>query len=358
MIHMRVEEDFEACRNIWERIRPMSNLFDLWPVRICFATSFGRHPYFIVAEEKGRITGLLPLSRTDDPNLFGFFPGELWSGKTWLEQNRITAAAPHVARMLLAHIPGGAHLRYMPAGALFPESMNVEQDEIGYLFLPGRYAYDFNGYMQEFSAKSRKKLGREQDALASSGVSWRYDRFADVDHFFRMNLESFGGRSYFNDPRFQKSFEKLIAWLSAADMLRITAVLIGGRIAAVDVGAVLTTPPGRTVYTVLAGGTDPAFSGVAKMINFHHIAWACRMQVDEVDFLCGNFGWKERFHLTPRPLYQLRVPAAREPVRTPAYPVSLRMPSLAAPVRLPAAAGHRRHRQPAGPQERSTEIAC
>lgn len=284
------------------------------------------------------MVGLLPLSRTDDPGDFGFFPGELWAGKTWLEQNEITARDLRVAEALLDHVPGPAHLRYMPHSPLLAECRDLSVDEIGYLFLPGRYRHDFNAYMAEFSTKSRKKIGREIDALTAPGIAFRHDDIRDVDHFFRLNLGAFGGRSYFSDPRFLKSFEKLIAWLFANDMLRITTVLIGGRIAAVDVGALLATPRSGAAYTVLAGGTDPEFPGIAKRINFHHMEWACSMQLDQVDFLCGDFGWKERFHLTPRPLYQVRIPEARKAVRAALRPLPAGLPFSQPPARMPAPA--------------------
>ena len=115
-----------------------------------------------------------------------------------------------------------------------------------------------------------------------------------------MNLDSFKEQSYFYDVRFLRAFENLVAWLQANKMLRVTTVLIGGRIAAVDVGAVW-----NQTYTVLAGGTHPDFPGVAKLINFHHIEWACQQRLKEVDFLCGEFNWKNRFHLSARPLYRI-----------------------------------------------------
>ncbi|MCY2927356.1 MAG: cellulose biosynthesis protein CelD, partial [Planctomycetota bacterium] len=59
--------------------------------------------------------------------------------------------------------------------------------------------------------------------------------------------------------------------------------------------------------TVLAGGTDGRFQRVAKVISLQHLTWACRQRVESVDFLCGSFGWKDRFHLTPRPLYQIKI---------------------------------------------------
>jgi CelD/BcsL family acetyltransferase involved in cellulose biosynthesis len=122
-------------------------------------------------------------------------------------------------------------------------------------------------------------------------------------------MQSFGELSYFSDARFRSSYEQLVKWLSDHDFLRITTVLLGGRVAAVDIGTVW----GRE-YTVLAGATDLEFQGVAKVINLHHMQWACRQRLNTLDFLCGDFGWKKRFHLTPRPLYEIyRNCAAKSP---------------------------------------------
>jgi CelD/BcsL family acetyltransferase involved in cellulose biosynthesis len=61
----------------------------------------------------------------------------------------------------------------------------------------------------------------------------------------------------------------------------------------------------KGTYTLLAGGTSPEFPGVAKLINRHHLQWACRQKLKYVDFLCGDFNWKQRFRLTPAPLFEL-----------------------------------------------------
>jgi CelD/BcsL family acetyltransferase involved in cellulose biosynthesis len=118
-----------------------------------------------------------------------------------------------------------------------------------------------------------------------------------------MNLSAFGETSYFYDRRFLNAFVDLIAFLNQNNLLRLTSVTIGGRLAAVDVGALW-----KSTYTILAGGTNPDFPGIAKLINFHHIEWACRQRLAAVDFLCGNFNWKSRFRLQPRPLYKICSP--------------------------------------------------
>ncbi len=300
MLKVDVCKDLEEARRIWQRHWPHECLFDLWPVRNCFQSQFNHKPYFLVASENRQFRGMLALSWIDEEQYFGHFPGEVWHGKTWLEQNKILASDPEVFSILVNHIPAASKLRYLTDDPHLAGGSAAVIDEIGYLFYPQQYGYSFEAYLQCFSGKTRKKMRSELNRLTAGGVSYRYDCFEDVAHMFRMNLESFKEESYFDDVRFLRAFENLVAWLHANKMLRVTTVLIGGRMAAVDVGAVW-----NQTYTVLAGGTQPDFPGVAKLINFHHIEWACQQQFKAVDFLCGEFNWKNRFHLTARPLYRV-----------------------------------------------------
>lgn len=302
MLQIRICEDPEECARIWQNSWPRTCLFDLWEVRQCFAGSYKRPPYFILAEDRGGIAGLLALSRVDEAGCYAHFPGETWQAKTWLEQNKILAGSPAVLAGLLDSVPGPTHLRYLTQDSVPLQKTPVAVDEVGYLFFPGAYTFSFPHYLAQFSGKSRKKLARELDAMQQRGVVYRFDQAADIRLLFRMNLEAFGERSYFYDPAFLDSFEKLAAWLLRNDMLRITTIVLGGTVAAVDIGAVW-----RKTYTVLAGATNPEFPGVAKMINFHHLERACRERFEMVDFLCGDFGWKQRFHLSARPLYEMYI---------------------------------------------------
>jgi CelD/BcsL family acetyltransferase involved in cellulose biosynthesis len=114
------------------------------------------------------------------------------------------------------------------------------------------------------------------------------------------NLTNFGQLSYFHDPRFLEGFENLLSFLSQSQLLRVVSIKIQGTLAAVDVGAVY-----RNRFTVLAGATNPQFPGIAKAINLFHLKWGCLNRVEQIDFLCGDFGWKARFQLHPRPLYRV-----------------------------------------------------
>jgi hypothetical protein len=314
MIDVSVSSDLGEIRRLWQRHWPQTGLFDLWPVRACFQRQFQHTPHFLVAERQGACCGLLALSWIDEEQYFGHFPGELWHSKTWIEQNRVLVADEPSFEALWEAVPEVAQIRYLCPDGYLPEDASVTLDEVGYLFRPPQYGYDFNGYMALFSGKSRKKIRCEIDRLLARGVSFRYDCLTDVDRLFRLNLEAFREDSYFSDSRFLNAFEDLVKWLHNNHLLRVTAVLVGGELAAVDVGAVW-----NGAYTVLAGGTCGDFPGVAKLINFNHLEWACHQRMREVDFLCGEFNWKNRFHLTPRPLYKMSKLIAIDGARTPVY---------------------------------------
>ncbi|MCB2183945.1 MAG: GNAT family N-acetyltransferase [Desulfobulbaceae bacterium] len=299
-MRVRVCEDLDECAYLWGRVWPQTCFFDLWPVRASFATCFKRLPYFLIADQSGKIEGMMALNWIEEEQYFGHFPGETYHGQTWLEQNRIPARSPQVLNILLDSMPGPVQLRYLAGESVLMDGSPLAVDEIGYLFLPRNYNFSFQNYMQSFSGKSRKKLARESAGLQHFGVTWRYNHFPDVDQLFRMNMANFGEWSYFKDSRFLASFEKLVHWLSQNNMLRVTTLSLGGTVAAIDIGALWNRS-----YTVLAGATHPDFPGVAKMINFHHMEWGCRQGLEIVDFLCGDFGWKKRFHLTSRPLYKI-----------------------------------------------------
>ncbi len=302
MWQIKTIHDPQECRQAWEQLWPRSCVFDLWQVRECFQKSYNRPLHFIVALQDHVPKGMIALCWIEEDRTYGHFPGETWKHQTWLEQNRLLSGHPDMSAALIDAVPGPANIRYLTHDSYFQTRGLVAPDETGYVFIPQKYGYAFDNYLSEFSGKTRKKMNSELAKLKNQGVSIEYNRMQDVDLFLKMNIDAFGENSYFSDKRFLKGFEYLISFLAGTGMLRVTTVLIKEKVAAVDIGALY-----KKTYTMLAGGTNPEFKGVAKLINLHHMNWACMQQLKVVDFLCGDFNWKERFHLTPKPLYALNL---------------------------------------------------
>lgn len=298
MYSVRIVSDPDECRQLWQCVMPTELVTDDWAFRACFDAQYQRPRCFIVAQDSTEICGFLPLSWIEESGCYGCFPGETWHGKTWLEQNRLIARNGCVLRAMMEACPGPHYLRYL---LLSDDAVaDAAVDETGYLFSPPKYDYDMDNYFGEFSGKSARRIRREIDGLFQRGGWVRDGNESDFDVMIDLNVERYGTDSYFADLRFRESFHSLMRLLSERGWLRITTVALDGEVAAVDMGCVY-----RGIYTLLAGGTNPRFPGVAKVINVHHMENACRQRLQLVDFLCGDFFWKKQFHLTPRNLFLL-----------------------------------------------------
>jgi hypothetical protein len=294
---VRSATDLDECRDIWEREIPKEQISDLWEVRDCFQRHYNHRPNFLITEDKNGVGGFFPLSWNEETKTYMYFPGETWEGKTWLEQNHLSFSDSATLTALLEHIPGKYYLRYLqPTEAMTSTPQTI--DEIGYYFLPPMYDFDINNYYLAFSGKSRKRLIREIETFESRDFEYVYNNEADFETMVSMNLQRYGDMSYFSDPRFLNSFRDLYHLLIERKYIRLVTIRIDGKAAAVDMGCVYNGS-----YTLLAGGTNPEFPGIAKFINLHHMKWACENNIEKVDFLCGDFNWKTLFHLTPQPLY-------------------------------------------------------
>ncbi len=303
MSKVQAFQDSEICAQLWEKFWPKTCIFDLWGIRSCFMRHYNRQNIFFLGESPRRGRCFLPLSWIDEEEYFAQFPGETWKGKTWLEQNKILAPDPQFLNALMGNLQGKLFIRYIDAEILPFYDTPFTVDEVGYLFFPEQYEYSFENYFMTFSKKTRKKFNHELNLLHDQNVHYRYNHMPDIDWMFEKNLSVYKEDSYFYDSRFLKAFIDMIEFLKNNGLLMLSSVLIGDRLAAVDVGALW-----NNAYTVLAGGADRQFQGIAKLINLHHLKLACKKRFDVVDFLCGDFNWKSRFHLTPRPLYKLSLP--------------------------------------------------
>lgn len=297
MSRVRLVSDPEEGERLWRQSFPCEMLWDLWEVRACFHAAYLRPLHFQVLEEGGVLRGLLPLCWIVETRGYGYFPGEVWAHKTWLEGNRIFHRTPEDLGRLLAACPPRHYIRYLhPLPALPPGYAQV--DEIGYLLDPPQLDFSFDRYIALFSRRSWQQIQKDVAHLTRKGVTYRLDRAEDFELLVELNLGRFGAQSYFADPRFTQGFRALVELLAQKGWLRMTTVLLGGVPAAVDLGCLY-----RGTYTLLAGGTHNDSLGVAKLINLHHVRRACDERFDRVDFLCGDFSWKARFRLRPRPLY-------------------------------------------------------
>ena len=305
MIRKRIVTDLDECGVLWSFLGGGRNLSDLWDFRLCFYRHFKNEPFFLVLEDGQGILGIVPLCHLEREDIFLFFPGETWQGKTWLERTPIYCRDLEALSELLAACPSRTYLRYIEADEnTLPAEL--ELDEIGYILHPPELDFSMDEYYRRFSWKKLKAIKKEIASILVPESSWHVNRPADYDLMVRMNQSRFGPQSYFHDPRFREGFREVVDWLHQRGWLRMVSLEIRGQIAAVDLGALFDS-----TYVVFLGGTHADFRGVAKVMNMHHIEFAVEQGVSRVDFLCGDFYWKKLWHLDPQPLFKFLSPSLK-----------------------------------------------
>lgn len=295
--------DIEECKRLWEGLIRPKNVSDLWEFRLCFQRNFNCLPSFLLLEDGKGIAGMIPLSYLKEEEMFVFFPGETWRGKTWLERTPIYLRDRGSLPDILALCPEKSHLRYMkvPEELIFPL---LDVDETGYVLYPPTLGFDIALYRMRFSNRKFKHILKTVGSLMDADGSFRFNRLEDFDLLVDMNIQNFGSDSYLYDYRFRESFRDIMHFLHRGGWLRMVSLQINGKTAAVDIGALY-----QGTYTVFLGGADREVPGIAKAINMQHIEFACNERISKVDFLCGDFHWKKLWHLDPEPLYRFVSPA-------------------------------------------------
>jgi hypothetical protein len=311
MMTKRVITDLAACKRLWDSFVQIVNLSDFWDFRFCFHKHYQHRLHFLTFEERQEVLAVLPLVHIPDKDIYVFFPGETWNGKTWLERTFVYCKRPQEIGHFLSACPERTYLRYVDWDDA-PAVSDFEIDEIGYVLRPQDFTYDLEAYYKRFTWKKLKAIKKEIASLLSPGSSWHINRLSDYHLLVNLNLGRFGDTSYFYDTRFTESFRDAMHMLAQRGWLRMVSLEIGGETVAVDMGALF-----NNTFVVFVGGTHPDFPGVAKVMNMQHIEFACQHRVSKVDFLCGDFYWKKLWHLDPQPLYKYVSPALKSESRLP-----------------------------------------
>lgn len=298
MMHKSFITDLDVCKRVWNDLLPIRNISDLWGFRLCFQRHFNYRPHFLLLEDRQGIAGLLPLTYIDDLDIFVFFPGEIWQGRSWIERTPVFFREEGLFEELLESCPENTYLRYIEA----PEGLELpclEMDEIAYVLYPAGIEFDLAIYRKRFPNKKFKQIMKVVNSFNEMGSALYFNRLEDFGFLVNMSLRQFGANSYLHDHRFRNGFRDIMRFLHDKGWLRMVSLEINGKLAAVDLGATF----GET-YTVFLGATHPDFLGLAKAMNMYHIEFACREGLKKLDFLCGDFHWKKLWHLDPEPLYK------------------------------------------------------
>ncbi len=157
-------------------------------------------------------------------------------------------------------------------------------------------------YLATIKKKTRQDLRRNRKRIETQNPEIVIDNLPDFEHLVRLSKERFKQKreeTDWQDPRRVEAFRQVIKLAGESYKVRMISVLIGKRIAGVDLIALFN----RCYYTLRCGYNVRDFPGIGSFFNLLEIDDAIRLGMKKVDFLQENYEWKDLFFQTV-PLFQ------------------------------------------------------
>lgn len=293
-----IVEDAAEARRLWSAFSPDRSLYDSWSFRSTFRSYFATELRFYVGSSGGRPVAVLPLQYNHEIGALEFFGDE---GSNYMEDNEVfyEEGFEWAGPRLYAALPKGAALRYITGAD--PFTMGLPVFDHKYVLDLRRYS-SIDDYLADcYSAKSRhglkKRLRKIEEDHAPIVTTGELER---IDDLFRLNVEAMGERSYFLDPFRTEIFRDLLRADLEPDLVTI---VVEGEPQAVSLSFV----HGGQYFFLQSGVNKEAFSDLGNYLVIKCLERAMALGCHTFDAGSGCFNWKERFHLSKKPQYELVV---------------------------------------------------
>jgi len=294
---MKVVSDIDSCFRLWRKFSPKKTLFDTWEFRFAFYKAYRYKPYFLLLKNQSKELAFLPLWYEDEKKKY------FWFGSDWQEEVRFFSMDPNYVPFLLLFAPSPLLLNAISQDSV--RSLNgkieFEEDESKYVLNLGGFR-SHEDFLMTLKKKTRLDLRRNRRRIERQNPKIIINNFSDFEHLVRLSKERFelkNEKTDWEDPRKVEAFRQVIELAGKSYEIRTISVLIGNRIAGVDLIALFN----KCYYTLICGYNVTDFSGIGHFFNLFEIDDAIRLGMKKIDFLQDSYEWKNNF-FDPVPLFK------------------------------------------------------
>jgi len=305
---METISDIVSCFELWKKFSPRKTLFDVWEFRLAFYKAYKYKPCFLLLKNRSQELALLPLWYEDDTQRY------CWFGGDWQEEVRFFSKRPNYIPILLSLAPSPLLLNAIAQDAIRPLKREVrfEEDEPKYILDLSKFR-NHEDYLATIKKKTRQNLRRNRKKIEAQNPEIVIDNLSDFEHLVRLSEERFKQKreeTDWKDARRVEAFRQVIKLAGESYKVRMITVLIGKKIAGVDLIALFN----GCYYTLRCGYNVRSFPGIGSFFNLLEIDDAIGLGMKKVDFLQDSYEWKNLFFQTV-PLFRyekLACPHVRE----------------------------------------------
>ena len=295
MIEIKVINDLETAKSLWNKLSPEDNIYDLWDFRYCFYRHDQQPLQFYAAYDDGRPVALLPLQYNQELACLEFF------AENFMENNRpfFAPGYEYLAPRLFEQDFGRTVKIYDLDGIdEFTSALPLE-DYVYFVDISGFSS--FNDYLAAAFPNGHKRANFKRLFTLLERyheVKTIYDDLDDLELIMDLNVRRFGEESYLRTDKERQPFRDLLKL--PLDWRTITITVDGVKLA----GSLSVIY--KNVYFYLVVGSDITdFPDVFKYLTKANMELALAEKARIFNCSLGDCNWKSHWHMDRQPQYKL-----------------------------------------------------
>lgn len=294
MIEIKLVSDLKTAEDLWNKLSPKNNIYDLWNFRYCFYQSDPQPLYFYTAYDDDQPVALLPLQYNQELACLEFF------AENFTENNQpfFASGYEYLSQRLFEQDFGKTIKAYDLDGIdEFTCALPLE-DHVYFINLAGLGSFD-DYLLKAFSdRKKRAKFRRIATLLEEKHeIKTIINDFDDLKLIMDLNVKSFGAESYLNIGKERQPFFDLIKL--PLDWRSITVVVDGVKLA-----GSLSVLYRDTYFYMIAGADMSTIPDVFKYLTKANLELAIASGAKIFNCSLGDCNWKSHWHMDKQPQYK------------------------------------------------------
>jgi CelD/BcsL family acetyltransferase involved in cellulose biosynthesis len=296
-ITFEIIKDIESAQKVFLEFSPKETLYDTWEFRHCFYKYFNFELRFYVGSVDGERIGVLPLQYNSELQHLEFF------GTYFMETNQVFIKPGFESYIpdFYAAIDEPCNLEYINNQGNFFDEVPPQD----YKFtLPLNKYKNFEDYFNtEFTSKSRANIKKKLKEIEDQNtITIKKGIREDMETLFVFSIKTFRAKD--DQSSFEFPFRKEIYrdFLDLPFEYDILVFFINGKKQAVSFSFFY-----KDHYIFLNTGANiPDIPNLGTYTYLKNIENAFKSGKNIFDAGVGPYSWKERFHLTKTPQYQIK----------------------------------------------------
>ncbi|MFA6194268.1 MAG: hypothetical protein WC719_00790 [Patescibacteria group bacterium] len=294
MIEIKMVNDLETAADLWDKLSPSANIYDLWDFRYCFYKHDPQPLQFYVELDDGRPVALLPLQYNQELACLEFF------AENFTENNRPFFAPGYEylsPQLFNQDFKQTVKLYDLDGIDDFTRALPLE-DYIYFIDLAGLNSFD-DYLLKAFSdRKKRAKFRRIATLLEEEHqVETIINDFSDLKLIMDLSVKNFSDESYLNTDKERQPFFDLIKlpldWHSVTIM--VDGVKLAGSLSVLYKG---------TYFYMIAGADMSEIPDVFKYLTKANLELAIAQKAKIFNCSLGDCHWKSHWHMEKLPQYK------------------------------------------------------